>query len=79
MAKTETEHPRIRLRTWRGGLTLRQASALVHIDPATLGKIEDGVYEPGEALCWRIQEATKIPLTDWPPLTVKPKKKGRAA
>lgn len=75
MAKTETAAVRKRLRDWRGKLSLRQAAEVVKIDACVLGKIEAGRYQPGEALCWRIQQATGIPASSWPVR----EKKGKAA
>ena len=75
MAKTEPTAARKRLREWRGQLSLRQAAELVKIDACVLGKIEAGRYQPGEALCWRIQQATGIPASSWPMR----EKKGKAA
>lgn len=66
---------RKRLRDWRGKLSLRQAAEVVKIDACVLGKIEAGRYQPGEALCWRIQQATGIPASSWPVR----EKKGKAA
>lgn len=75
MAKTEPTAARERLRKWRGQISLRQAAQLVKIDACVLGKIESGAYQPGEALCWRIEQATDIPVSAWP----KRERKGKAA
>ena len=77
MAKTKTapKSARERLREWRGDRMLTHVEDIIGIDATTLGKIEAGKYIPGEAMKWRIVNATLIPFDAWPPR----EKRGRAA